>query len=264
MDGTDAPVRLGFGVQCLIPNRIKRHIAKQIVTVLQPESGQFGVELRAAASLHHLVRGVGPAHLVVDLGHVHQVDEASSRRQSFAAGQRREDLSVPASIGMAQRCGDSRTRTQPLRKPSGGLGGVGQGFREVSSGGRQRRHRGGPIRGAPLRHELGHGDAHQLRTICVVGFGHPSAHVHVIARPKPALRRDGAGASNVVQQREVKDVREVRLGPARESSQLNRKQRISKRALRRHIVREVSGERNRGEQLGQTKAPIGLALFRYH
>jgi hypothetical protein len=28
-------------------------------------------------------------------------------------------------------------------------------------------------------------------------------------------------------------------------------------------MREVGGERNRGEQLGQTKAPLSLALVRY-
>ena len=79
---------------------------------------------------------------------------------------------------------------------------------------------------------------------------------------QPALCCDCARAANVIQQREVKDVREVRLGPARESRQLNRKQRIPKRALRRHVMREVGGERNRREQFSQTKAPLSLARVR--
>jgi len=66
----------------------------------------------------------------------------------------------------------------------------------------------------------------------------------------------------VIEQREVKDVREVRRRPARESSQLNGKQSVPKRALGRHIMGEVGGERNRREQLSQTKASLSLARVR--
>ncbi|MGA7912864.1 MAG: hypothetical protein WB682_02830 [Candidatus Dormiibacterota bacterium] len=55
----------------------------------------------------------------------------------------------------------------------------------------------------------------------------------------------------------------MRLRPARESSQLNCKYSVPKRAFRRHVMCEVGGERNRGEQLGQAKPALGFAFVRY-
>jgi hypothetical protein len=66
----------------------------------------------------------------------------------------------------------------------------------------------------------------------------------------------------VIQQGEVKDVREIGFGPAREPRQLNRQQSVPKRALRRYVMREVGGERDGREQLSETKAPFSVARVR--
>ena len=88
-------------------------------------------------------------------------------------------------------------------------------------------------------------------------------HLDVIAAAQPALRRHRARASHVIEEREVIDVRHVGVGPAGEASELDREQCISQRTLRRHVVRQVGGERDRREELGQTQAVVRPRLVGY-
>jgi len=77
------------------------------------------------------------------------------------------------------------------------------------------------------------------------------------------LRRDRTRASHVVEEREVIDVRHIGGTPAREMSEFDREQRISKRALCGNIVRQVGGERNRREEFRQPQALLRLRFVDY-
>jgi len=88
-------------------------------------------------------------------------------------------------------------------------------------------------------------------------------NAYVVAAPQPALRSDRASASHVVEERQVIDVRYICPTPAREASEIDREQCVSKRALRGHVVRQVSGKRNRREKLCQAKALLRPRLGDY-
>src|SRR5260370_19951023 len=88
-------------------------------------------------------------------------------------------------------------------------------------------------------------------------------HADVVATAKPALRRDRARASHVVEERQVINVRDVGSTPAGQARELDREQRVSQGALRRHVVREIGGERNCREELGQAQAVLRPRLVDY-
>ena len=88
-------------------------------------------------------------------------------------------------------------------------------------------------------------------------------HVDVVAAAQPALRRDRSRASHVIQKRQVVDVRNVGVTPTGEASKLNREPRIAKRALGRNIVRQIGGERNCRQELGQSQTALGLPRVDY-
>src|SRR5713101_9685790 len=89
------------------------------------------------------------------------------------------------------------------------------------------------------------------------------ADADVVATAKPALRRDRARASHVVEERQVIDVRNIGPTPASQARELDCEQCVSQRALGRHVVREIGGERNCREELGQAQAVLRPRLVDY-
>src|SRR5258708_16022916 len=106
---------------------------------------------------------------------------------------------------MTERVGDTRACTQPLRKPGGCLSDVGQSLRHVMP---RCREPGDTMRESgttPLRRQPGDYDAHEVRTICVVGLRHSVTHADVVATAEPALRTARARAPHLVEPRQSID-----------------------------------------------------------
>ena len=226
------------------------------MAVLEPQPCQSGIELGPAALAHDGVGGLGAPDLRIRLRDVDEVYEAPGSRQPFAARQGGKEAAVPSCIGLSERLGDGWRSAQPLRQARSHLGNAGERIRQIAI---CREHGGCSLRptgAAPSRGDLRCEHAQHLWAIRVVHLGHPAPDVEVVAATESGLRRDGAGATYVVEQGEVIHSGEIWAGPPGAACQLDGQQGVTECALRWNVVGKVGSKRYRSEQLRQSQTLI--------